>query len=181
MHVGVLDNEVMLDHFKQTILHQFEAALWMLNECIEKCPEQCWSGPGAIIGKYEFWHVAYHTLYCTDYYFAPSEAEFRLEPEFYPGGEGDFENEYPSRMMTREELKRFLEYCLTRLRAALAAETESSLSGPSGFNHKKPVTRSELYLYSMRHVMHHVGMLSAFLRRNSDVDLKWGFTGWPAR
>ena len=171
----------MLNHFKQTILHQFEAALWMLNECIEKCPDDRWCGPSSIIGKYEFWHVAYHTLYCTDYYFARSEAEFELTSEFYPGGAGDFEDEYPSRTMTREELLRFLQYCLAKLRTALDAETEASLAGPSGFNHKKMVTRSELYLYSMRHVMHHVGMLSAFLRRCGDIDLKWGFTGWPAR
>ena len=47
---------------KQTIKSQYHAALEMLNQAIEACPESLWDDPG-----YEspFWHIAYHVLFYT--------------------------------------------------------------------------------------------------------------------
>jgi hypothetical protein len=172
----------MLDHFKHCVQSQFEAALWMLNDCIEKCPPEHYSGggPGAIIGKYEFWHVAYHTLYCTDIYLSPNEADFQIQPAFHPGGMRDIEDEYPSRQMTKDELLKYAAHCLAKLRTVMSAETEQSLRGPSG-HPRRTFSRGELYVYNMRHVMHHVGMLSAHLRRAGLPEQnqpRWGFAGW---
>lgn len=171
-----IDNYRMLDVYKQSVLVQFEAALWMLHDCIQKCPDDRWSGPTSIIGKYEFWHVAHHTLACADYYLSRNKESFELLPQFYPAGQEDFENEYVSRLMTKDELNDFVSHCLAKLRESINAETEESLRGPNGFSKRFP--RSELYLYNMRHVMHHEGQLSAFLRR-AGQDPKWGYTGWP--
>ena len=170
----------MFELYRSSVLGQFEAALWMLRDCIEKCPPELWSGPASIIGKYEFWHVAYHTLYCTDYYLSPTEASCVLQPQFYPGGPSDAADEYPSRMMRKDELLAFVEYCLNKLRDVLRSETEQSLKGPSGFPHKR-IPRADLYLYNMRHVMHHTGQLSAYLRRAGlpeDRQPRWKSVGW---
>lgn len=170
----------MLDHIKQSILGQFEAALWMLHDCIQKCPPRHWAGATAIIGKYEFWHVAYHTLYCTDIYLSRDEASFELRADFHPGGRRDIDDEYPSREMTKDELLKYAAHCLAKLRKAVAAETEQSLQAPAG-HPRRTFSRGELYLYNMRHVMHHAGQLSAFLRR-LELDEKdqprWGSRGW---
>jgi uncharacterized damage-inducible protein DinB len=174
------DHRLMLDHYKQCVLGQFEAALWMLHDCIDKCPPEHWSGPTSIIGTYEFWHVAYHTLYCTDIYLSPTEAAFELRAEFHPGGQRDIDDEYPSRRMEKDELTKYVMHCLTKLRTVFAAETEQSLRGPSG-HPRRTFSRGELHLYNMRHVMHHTGQLSALLRRlNLDVknQPRWGYTGW---
>lgn len=133
----------MLDFFKSCVLSQFEAALWMLNDCIVRCPDQHWSGPNSIIGRYEFWLVAYHTLYCTDYHLSRNEQSLEYPPSFYPGGKSDADDEYPSRMMTRQELLDFAAFCLAKLRAAINAETAESLTGPSGFARRK-FSRGEL-------------------------------------
>lgn len=171
----------MFDYFKSCVLSQFEAALWMLNDCIAKCPDQHWSGPNSIIGKYEFWLVAYHTLYCTDLYLSRNDQSLEYPPQFYPGGKSDMDDEYPSRMMTRHELLDFAAFCLAKLRSAMASETAESIVAHCGFSHKK-LTRGELYIYNMRHIMHHTGQLSALIRRTSVDETrqpKWGNAGWP--
>jgi hypothetical protein len=170
----------MFDLFKTIVRSQFEAALWMLNDCIERCPAEHWSGPTSIIGKYEFWHVAYHTLYCTDYHLSRDEASLEYPSQFYPGGPDDLADEYPRRQMEQRELIRFASHCLSKLRNAIAAETSASFTEPSGFP-RRSFSRGELYLYNMRHVMHHTGQLSAHLRRMNVAEAhqpRWGSAGW---
>ena len=53
----------------------------------------------------------------------------------------------------------------------LDAETEGSLGGPSGFA-RRAFSRLEMHLYNLRHIQHHTGQLSAFLRR-AGVDTRW--------
>jgi hypothetical protein len=83
-------------------------------------------------------------------------------------------------MMRKDELLAFVQYCLGKLRDVLGSETEQSLKGPTGFP-RRTFSRAELYLYNMRHVMHHEGMLSAHLRRMGmpvDQGPQWGSAGW---
>ena len=173
----------MLDYYKQCVLGQFEAALWMFNDCIQKCPPQHWCGPTAIIGKYEFWHVAHHTMACTDYYLSPSEAVYELNPEFFPGGRPDAEDEYPSRQFEQREILAFVQFCLAKLHTSIAAETQQTIISHCGFPHHAKITRGEIYLYNMRHIMHHTGQLSAHLRRlklDEQHQPKWKSMGWQA-
>ncbi len=53
---------------------QYHAAMSMLRETIEKCPDEMWAG-----GDYAvpFWHVAYHTLFFTHLYLMPDEKAFQ--------------------------------------------------------------------------------------------------------
>src|SRR5262245_2745126 len=170
----------MLDRYRECVLAQFEAALWMMHDCIQKCPPEHWSGPNSIIGKYQFWHVVHHTLSCTDGYLSPNEESFRPRPQFHPAGARDLEDEYPSRQFEKQEMSEYLTVCLAKLREAIAAETDGSLDGPSGCHWLK-FSRGEMYLYNMRHVMHHTGQLSALLRRLNLPEQdqpKWGKSGW---
>jgi hypothetical protein len=167
----------MLDFYKQNMLAQFEAALWMLNDCIQKCPAERWSGPKSIIGKYEFWHVVHHTLSCTDGYLTDHEKNFQPHPQFHPAGTRDVEDEYPSRQFSKDEMSEYVMVCVAKLRDAVAAESEATLKDHCGFSWRK-INRCEMYMYNMRHVMHHVGMLSAFLRR-AGQDPEWGNSGFP--
>jgi uncharacterized damage-inducible protein DinB len=170
----------MFDLFKTAVRSQFEAALWMLHDCITRCPAEHWSGPTSIVAKYEFWHVAYHTLYCTDGYLSRDAASHTYPPRFYPGGASDADDEYPSRRMERSELIEFTQHCLAKLRSMLEVETAETLAGPCGFPHKT-FSRGEMYLYNMRHVMHHTGQLSAHLRRlklDEASQPRWASAGW---
>ena len=90
-----------LSTYKSLVTSQFDAAFDMLEECIRVCPDAKWKGK---VGKYAFWHVAYHALYCTDLYTARSAEKWKTHPKFHPGGAADVKGEYPTRVMTRAEL-----------------------------------------------------------------------------
>lgn len=154
--------------YKRLVTSQFDASFAMLGECIRECPPAKWNGK---VGKYAFWHVAYHTLYCTDLYAAKSDKTWKPHKRFHPGGASDVEDEYPSRVMTKKELLAYLAHVQKLVRASTQRETAASLRGPTGFPWLK-FTRAEVSLHNLRHVQHHTGQLSAFLRR-AKVQTKW--------
>lgn len=157
-----------LPTYKRLLRSQFDAALAMLEECIRACPPGKWKGE---VGKYAFWHVAYHTLYCTDLYTARAGAAWKPTPRFHPGGASDVEDEYPSRVMTKKELIEYVAHVRQLVQASLRRETPASMRGPAGFEWLH-FTRAELPIYSLRHVQHHAGQLSAYLRR-AKVKTRW--------
>ena len=158
----------MTDLYKMLTASQIDAALAMLNHCIDRCPDEHWDG---LIAKYPFWMVAYHTLCFADLYLSPGEATFQPRKDLHPAGMAEFDEEYPSRKFTQQELLGYVETCRRKLNDSLATETSESLAGPSGFARRK-FTRAELHLYNLRHIQHHTGQLSAFLRRVG-VDTDW--------
>lgn len=170
----------MIEHVKKILIGQFEASLCMLNECIQKCPNDYWDGPAPThtIAKYSFWLVAYHTLCFADLYLSPSEDSYQLRSDFHPQGWSEFNDEYPSRRFEKHELAAYVVICRQKARETLAAETRESLERDSGFP-RLPFSRGELHLSNLRHIQHHTGQLSAFLRRiDQPQDTKWVKTGW---
>lgn len=171
----------MTDLFKHTLTGQFEASLAMLTGCIEKCPPEHWDDK---IAKYPFWMVAYHTLCFVDVYLSPRDEDWRPIQDaaapgggLHPKGRAELDEEYPSRRFERGELLEYTAICRRKLAGAIAAETEATLRGPSGFAHL-PFSRAELHLYNIRHVQHHTGQLSAALRRVGVDTGRWVKTGW---
>lgn len=160
------------DLFKSLVLSQFEASLDMMAHAVQRCPAKHWEG---IIGKYPFWQVAYHALCFVDLYTAPSNEAWRPHPELHPKGLAELQKEYPSRSFAKAEILAYIELCNDKVRASLAAETPKSFARPSGFSWV-PVTRAELPIYSLRHLQHHVGQLTAYLRR-AKVGTRWGYAG----
>lgn len=162
---------------KKMITGQFEAALGMLRDCIEACPDEQWDG---LVAKYPFWQVAYHTLCYADLYLSPSNDGYTPRPELHPKGIAEFEDEYPSRRFDRAELQAYLRICFGKLEEIMARETAESLGGSSGFSWLK-FPRAEAHLYNIRHIQHHAGQLGVFVRRCSSVDLNWISTGRSRR
>jgi len=80
----------------------------------------------------------------------------------------------------------YVEICRAKLVETIASESTDSLAGPSGFSawfSGLGMSCGELHLYNVRHVQHHRGQLSAYLRKvdaglmNSST-LRWIRTGW---
>lgn len=157
----MLKRAVHTELFCKPVLAQGLAAFAMLKDCLEKCPEAQWDG---VVGTMPFWMVAYHTLCYADCYCARTNEAWKPSAKFHPAGRAELSEEFPSRRFERAELLAYLAACRTILRAALARETPKSLAGPSGFSWLE-MPRAEVYLYNVRHVQHHTGQLTAFLRR----------------
>jgi len=58
---------LMIDFWRSAIRQQFHAAIDMLANAIEACPDSVWSGRG----RGAFWYLAFHVLFFLDLYLSP--------------------------------------------------------------------------------------------------------------
>ncbi len=162
---------------QNAILGQFEAALAMLSHCVDECPAQHWEKR---IANNTFRQVAYHALFFTDYYLSPDEESFQLRDLHQRGG--DERLPQVSAGLSQAETISYAALCRQKAGDVLASETQATLAGRSGFSARQ-ISRVELHLYNIRHLQHHVGQLSAYLRRidpsfAESVALRWIASGW---
>jgi hypothetical protein len=168
----------MTDYVKQILTGQFLAALAMLKQCIEACPPEHYEGT---IANDTFRTIAYHTLFYIDYYLSPNENSFELR-EFHRRGGDDRIGGVSSAGLPKEDTLAYAEVCRDKLLETMTSETAASLAGPSGFS-RLPISRGELHIYNLRHIQHHTGAMSAYVRRVDaalkDIPaLRWVKTGW---
>jgi hypothetical protein len=169
----------MIDYMKTILTAQFEAALCMLDHCIRECPPEHWEGK---VANRTFRWVAYHTLFWVDVYLSPGDEEDFVLRDLHSRGGDERKDELLNPGLQKEECLAYVAICRQKLLEALAAETEESMQGPCGVASRK-ITRGELYIYNLRHVQHHVGQLSAYLRRvdsalGASDALPWIGSGW---
>ena len=131
----------------------------MLENAIQACPDAGW-GRGS--GNFEFWYIAFHTLFFLDFYSGPADgfappAPFSLT-ELDPAGQ------MPERVYTKEELRNYLVYGREKCRAALLALTEEQALTRYRVAWLD-ISMAELFLYTMRHVQHHSAQLNLILRQ----------------
>jgi DinB superfamily len=167
----------MLGHFKLIVTAQYEAALSMLRQCIEACPPERWEDT---IAQGTFRWVTYHTLFFTDLYLSPSNETFELRDLHERGGDERGSTACPG--LSKDDTLAYLHLCHQKAIDSVAIETEESLAGPSGFFWYE-ITRGEMHFVNIRHIQHHTGQLSAFLRRIDDrykdhKTLRWIGSGW---
>jgi uncharacterized damage-inducible protein DinB len=164
----------MNGYINTILLGQFEAALCMLNDCIRKCPLEHWEGK---IANDTFRQIAYHTLFYVDYYLSADESAFTLR-ELHQRGGDERSSADASTGLSKEETLAYLAICRRKAIETLTAETVESFQGASGFS-RLPYSRGELHLYNLRHVQHHTGQLSAYLRRFIEDGERWWIkSGW---
>ena len=164
----------MIDYLKTVLTRQYEASLCMLDGCVRRCPAEHWEGK---IGNGTFRQVAYHTLFFTDLYLSRAKAALEQREVHRRGGTRRIGAD-PDGGLAKAETRAYLAVCRSKAVETLAAETLESLQGPSGFS-KLRFSRGELHLYNIRHVQHHTGQLSAYLRRVADDGKgSWVKSGW---
>jgi hypothetical protein len=172
-------DEMTMVAYTTMLRNQYEAALAMLRQCVEACSAGLYEGK---IARDTFRTVAYHTLFWTDYYLSPGEAAFELSEVHHRGGDDRVLASSPG--LPRAEILAYADACREKLIRTLAAETPQSLAAPCGFS-RLALSRGELHLYNLRHIQHHTGALSAYLRRvdprlQDRTALRWVRTGWPS-
>src|SRR3989449_5757505 len=164
----------MIEHVKKILTGQFEAALCMMNKCVQMCPPEHWEGK---IANDTFRQVAYHTLFYVDLYLSPNEQAFELRELHHRGGD-ERSSTAASTGLSRDETLAYLTVCRRKMLETLTSETAESLQRESGFS-RLPFSRGELHFYNIRHVQHHTGQLSAYLRRIIKATESWWVkTGW---
>jgi hypothetical protein len=145
---------------------QFGAAIDMLHDAIEACPNELWQrgmwreGPDE--AEYsQVWNVVYHALFWLDLYLSGSVEGF-VPPSPFGLDELDPRGLLPEWHYSKEELKAYLVHCRQKCRAAMEGMTDDTAGRICTFSWGQ-LTYFELQLYNMRHVQEHAAQLHLFL------------------
>ncbi len=156
--------------YNKMIWGQYGAALDMLENAIDMCPEDLWSAE-AQSPFHEFWYMAYHTLFWADLFLFGSIDGFR-PPEPFGLEELDPAGAFPNRKYDRAELKHYLVHCREKAQLTFAEMTEEQAAHT--FDTRwGALTFPELQLYAMRHIQHHAAQLNLILRQQADQAPGW--------
>jgi hypothetical protein len=156
---------------------QYHAALAMLRDAIEKCPDDLWKNEAH---EAPSWGVAYHALYFAHLYGSPSSDAFRpwarhvKYAQYEDGipGPADPESELP---LLRDPLSRadVLEYWSLVDAGVDAAVDALDLASPeSGFSGYR-IPKLEHQIVNIRHIEHHAAQLAARIRMTANVGVRW--------
>lgn len=153
---------------------QYHAALAMLRQAVERCPDDLWAG-----GNYPvpFWRVAYHTLFYTHFYLAQSERAFR--PWELHRDEHQFLSSVPwpphrppatGEPYTRAQILEYWRFCDAMIDGAVA---QLDLDAPEcGFPWYQ-MPKLEHQIMNIRHVQHHAALLAGRLRLAGVAAVDW--------
>ena len=141
---------------------QFHAALDMLEQTIQRCPDAVWYDDAP---KNKAWHIVYHALFYVHLYLQPT-----LE-DFVPWAmHRDEANRMPttSAPYSKDELLEYLAVCRAEVDRCTAI---LNLEAASGF-HWLPFGKLELQFYSLRHLMMHIGEVADRLGAQG-IEVDW--------
>ncbi len=154
---------------KTIIWQQFGAAIDMLDDAINLCPEQLWT---AVLWKDtndarygQFWFVAYHTLFWLDLYLTGSSDGFAPPSPFIRGT-------LPEQPYTKDQVRAYLDQCRTKCKSTLEALTDETAHRRCTFDWIE-ASFLEMQLYSMRHVQEHAAQLNLLLGQHDVSGMDW--------
>lgn len=151
---------------RKVIKSQYFAALAMLRQAVEKCPQALWNDQSY---SNVFWHVAYHTLFLTHLYLQPTGEDFTpWEKDLnqnasleHPSGE--------SQVFSKVDVLDYLAFCLKEVEKQVDV---LDLEAESGF-HWLSFSKLELQFYNIRHIMQHTGELCERLGAHGEIEVSW--------
>ena len=166
----------MDDFWQKIIWHQFGAAIDMMHNAIEGCPDELWTTPlwddPTMGNNYsQFWYIAYHTLFWLDLYLTGTVDGFSAPPP-YTLDELDAEGLLPERVYSRTELLQYLSHGRNKCKHILASLSEARANELCKFPWGE-VRFAELLIDNMRHVQEHSAQLNMFLGQKKSITNRW--------
>ena len=162
---------------KRILKSQYHAALAMLRNAVEKCPDDLWYDATPTNA---FWQVAYHTMFFAHFYLQPNDAAFRPWKEHQGNvqhsdgipGRADPNSALPliPALYSKAQVLAYGEFCDALIDEAVAAlDLESATSGFSWY----VMPKLEHQLVNLRHIQHHAAQLADRLRAERDIHVDW--------
>jgi hypothetical protein len=153
---------------------QYHAALDMLKQTIDQCPDDLWTSQGQ---SPAFWRVAYHALFFTHLYLQPDEKAFR--PWEQARQECQFLGPLPwpphhepkiGEPYTKVQILEYWQVCDAMVDAAV---DRLDLDAPEcGFPWYQ-LPKLDHQINNIRHIQHHAALLSGRLRIAVGADIRW--------
>ncbi|MCB2214373.1 DinB family protein [bacterium] len=151
---------------KAVIKSQYWAALTMLRDAIEKCPDPLWTDASY---SNPFWNIAYHALFFTHLYLQPTRDDFVPWEEHRDEVVGMKESSEAVQPYDKQEVLAYLGLCLAQVEEVV---DDLDLAGESGFDWI-PFSKLELQFYNIRHLQLHVGELCERLGGHGEIEVGW--------
>jgi hypothetical protein len=158
---------------REIIISQYQAALAMLKETVEKCPDWIWNSSE---DKTKFWQIAYHALFYTHLYLQDSEQDFtpwsKHRKDYQYFGRLPYPPHTPLEIGEPFDRESVLEYLAICQRQVDERVPLINLEAASGFDWL-PFNKLELQLYTIRHLQQHTGELMERLGSRANVEIHW--------
>lgn len=155
----------------QSLTHNFEEALRLMEAALADCPEDLWQtdlwpdeaptrpGPHGGLHGSAPWFLGYHALSCLDY-----DLTGEFEPWRPPEPFDDNTFAYPNRVFTKPELLGYVDWCRGRVGHTLDALTEEMLTRPLPSAHRMHGMLFGVLIGSLPlHVVEHASQVRQFL------------------
>lgn len=161
------------------IASQLLAGLYMLKDCIDRCPEKEWNERHK---DYPFSQVVFHTLFDCDYHLCDNDAEFK-EQIFHRNnraGFGDYEeleDRMPPHFHERDFINRYYAHCREKVISAVETKTGADLMAPNA-DVRRNMTKLERYVNLIRHMQHHTAQLGFRLQVVTGQEMAWIARGY---
>ncbi len=166
-----------LNLVRDSLKRQYHAALAMLREAVELCPDELWLDATP---RNACWQHAYHVLFYTHFYMMDTPDDFVpwvehqaqvQNPDGIPGPP-DPNSELPHMPTpyTREQVLAYCEFCDTRVDERV--NDMDLASSESGF-FWYPIPKLEHQLVNIRHIQHHAAQIADRLRNTCDLGVNW--------
>jgi hypothetical protein len=154
-----------------SVWSQFGAAVDMLGQALDACPDELWRVRVWDDPYAEFWNLAHHALFWLDLYLSGSAEGFSPPPpitldELDPAGR------LPERVLTRADLRAYLQYARAKCRTVVLGLTDEQVRRICAFPWGG-MPFVELQLYSMRHVQEHAAQLNLVLGQRLGATPRW--------
>ena len=150
---------------KQILLQQFGAAIAMLENAIQACPDHLWNT------ETQFWYRSYHTIFYLDYYSSTDPDHF-APPAPFTLSEFDSSGTLPDRVYSKLELINYLHFGKQKC-SDLLHNLTPELAEQRFINKARNYSILEIIVYNMRHVQHHVAQLNLLLRQGGIESPGW--------
>ena len=163
---------------KQSVLNQMLAILYMLKDCIDRCPEKEWNEHH---NDYPFSQVVFHTLLDIDYNLSENEKEFENQ-YFHQNNIELFKNykdifDYKKEhLYERNFIKDYFEFCSEKIESTMKTKDDADFLIPNTDIYKV-MTRLERYINAIRHTQHHTAQLGLRIQYITSQEMEWISSG----
>lgn len=152
---------------------QYQASLQTMRVIIDKCPLELWTNESF---ANKTWHICYHALFYTNLYLSQDENNVetwnksKLHYQFM--GKVEWTTDFDPQLALPYSQDEMVEFCLFVESRLDTIFKTNDFDRESGF-HWLPFNRFELYLYTLRHLQHHIGQLIERLAVSYNISTPW--------
>ena len=159
MHSNIFDS----------IKNQLNASMKMLEIAILNSNEEAWIFQNDSKENLYFWEICAHIIFFLDFYFSTFNKNLKNITENYllP----DFLHKYSKNrlsnlntMINKEDMMSFYHHTKSKINHYFENDISSQFEDQSGFPWLE-MTKLELIIYNIRHIMQHVDMLNQMLKK----------------